>query len=145
MERDNQEIIPVDKDVLSAWRDNNAEDYAEFKEFVLFLNTENDFNKLLEACNGDLETMQAFLSIFEELVNGGLDKEKLYTIAVSENDEFCYAMCCYIYLEDGLLVIRDLYEKRCNLFRSYGIYDVVEGACKQMEDDKPQVNVKPQE
>src|SRR5574344_1634584 len=105
MEEGNAEITPVDKEVLSTWLANNHEKYAEFKEMCHALATETDMIKISKTFDIDIES----------LIN------VLYTEAIAENDDFLYALCCFLYFDDGLEQAFKSIEIRKDVLRRFGM------------------------
>ena len=94
MEEGNTEIIPIDKDILSAWQANNSEDYAEFKELGHALATETDIIKISKTFDVDVESIINVLTVFMCLQEEDVTINELYTEAVADNNDFLYAICC---------------------------------------------------
>ena len=102
MEEGNAEIIPVDKEVLSTWLANNHEKYAEFKEMCHALATETDMIKISKTFDIDIESLINVLTVFMCQQEENMTINELYTEAIAENDDFLYALCCFLYFDDGL-------------------------------------------
>lgn len=120
MEEGNAEIIPVDKDVLSAWLANNIEEYAEFKELCLALATETDITKISKTFDIDIESLINVLTVFMCLQEENVTINEIYTEAIAENNDFLYALCCYLYLDDGLELALQSIEIRKDVLRRFG-------------------------
>lgn len=133
MEEGNAEIIPVDKDVLSAWLANNHEEYAEFKELCHALATETDITKISKTFDIDIESLINLLTAFMCLQEDNVTINEFYTEAIVENDGFLYALCCYLYFDDGLELVSKCIEIRKDVLRRFGMLEMVESIAEQKE------------
>lgn len=133
MEEENAEIIPIDKDILSAWLANNSEDYAEFKELCHALATETDIIKISKTFDVDIESVINVLTVFMCLQEEDVTINELYTEAIAENNDFLYALCCYLYLEDGLEQVLRSIEMRKDVLRKFGVLEMVESIVEHKE------------
>ena len=138
MEEGNAEIIPIDKDILSAWLANNSEDYAEFKELCHALATETDIIKISKTFDVDIESLINVLTVFMCLQEEDVTVNELYTEAIAENNDFLYALCCYLYLEDGLELALQSIEMRKDVLRKFGVLEMVESIVEQKEVEEEQ-------
>ena len=133
MEEGNAEIIPVDKEVLSTWLANNREKYAEFKELCHALATETDMIKISKTFDIDIESLINVLTVFMCLQEENMTINELYTEAIAENDGFLYALCCFLYFDDGLEQAFKSIEIRKDVLRRFGMLEMVESIVEQKE------------
>ena len=133
MEEGNAEIIPVDKEVLSTWLANNHEKYAEFKEMCHALATETDMIKISKTFDIDIESLIKVLTVFMCQQEENITINELYTEAIAENDDFLYALCCFLYFDDGLEQAFKSIEIRKDVLRRFGMLEMVESIVEQKE------------
>ena len=58
---------------------------------------------------------------------------ELYTEAIAENDDFLYALCCFLYFDDGLEQAFKSIEIRKDVLRRLGMLEMVESIVEQKE------------
>ena len=133
MEEGNAEIIPVDKEVLSTWLANNHEKYAEFKEMCHALATETDITKISKTFDVDIESLINLLTVFMCLQEENMTINELYAEAIAENDDSLYALCCFLYFDDGLEQAFKSIEIRKDVLRRFGMLEMVESIVEQKE------------
>ena len=133
MEEGNAEITPVDKEVLSTWLANNHEEYAEFKELCHALATETDITKISKTFDVDIESLINLLTVFMCLQEENVTINELYTEAIAENDVFLYALCCYLYFDNGQEQAFKSIEIRKDVLRRFGMLEMVESVVEQKE------------